>query len=115
MGRQGTVRYIASRRSRIFLKRGPLSCEVPSRRDSVGGGSSRNFPWSPTADVIQWRGGGSSRHFPWSPTAEADVIQWGGGVVAEIFRGLRQPLLFSGGGVVAEIFRRGGPGSPKGR
>ena len=27
-----------SRRSRIFLKRGPLSCEVPSRRDSVGGG-----------------------------------------------------------------------------
>ena len=25
-----------SRRSRIFLKRGPLSCEVPSRRDSVG-------------------------------------------------------------------------------
>ena len=38
---------------------------VPSRRDSVvgGGGSSRNFPWSPNADVIQW-----------------------GGVVAEIFR-----------------------------
>ena len=27
-----------SRRSRIFLRRGPLSCEVPSRRDSVGGG-----------------------------------------------------------------------------
>ena len=29
---------ITSRRSRIFLRRGPLSCEVPSRRDSVGGG-----------------------------------------------------------------------------
>ena len=42
----------SSRRSRIFLKRGPLSFEVPSRRDSVfrrGGpglqkaGSTRNF------------------------------------------------------------------------
>ena len=32
-----------SRRCRIFLRRGPLSCEVPGRRDSVGGGSSRNF------------------------------------------------------------------------
>ena len=54
-----------------------------SRHDSVGGGgSSRNCPWSPKADVIQWGGeGGSSRNFPWSP--EADVIQWGG-VVAEI-------------------------------
>ena len=29
----------------------------------------------------------------------------GGGVVAEIFRGLREPARFSGGGVVAEIFR----------
>ena len=29
---------IFSRRSTIFLKRGSLSCEVPSRRDSVGGG-----------------------------------------------------------------------------
>ena len=47
-----------SRRSRIFLKRGPLSCGVQSRRDSVGGG----------------------------------------GVVAEIFRGLQKPARFSGGG-----------------
>ena len=47
-----------SRRSRIFLRRGPLSCEVPSRRDSVGGGgSSRNFRSSPEAVEIQ--GGGS--------------------------------------------------------
>ena len=31
--------YVDScRRPRIFLKRRPLSCEVPSRRDSVGGG-----------------------------------------------------------------------------
>ena len=49
-----------------------------------GGGSSRNFPWSPKADVIQWGGGGSRRKFPWSP--KGDVIQWGGGVAAEIFR-----------------------------
>ena len=34
------------------------------------------------------------------------MIQWGGGVVAEIFRGLlRKPTRFSGGGVVADIFR----------
>ena len=29
---------LTSRRCRIFLRRGPLSCEVPSRHDSVGGG-----------------------------------------------------------------------------
>ena len=34
-------------------------------------------------DAIQW-GGGSSRNFPWSPQPYA--IQWGGGVVADIFR-----------------------------
>ena len=61
-----------SRRSRIFLKRGPLSCEVPSRRDSVGGGSSRTVMWSPEADAIQW--GGSSRIF--------------------LFRGLQKPARF---------------------
>ena len=74
---------------------------MPSRRDSVGGDSSRIFPWSPKAGVIQCSGGG--------------------GVVAEIFRALRKPMLFSGGGVVAEIFRglrkpmlfRGGPGLQK--
>ena len=32
-----------SRRSRIFLMRRPLSCEVPSRRDSVGGGVVAEF------------------------------------------------------------------------
>ena len=39
----------------------------------------------------------------------------GGGVVAEFFRGLRNPTRFSGwgGGVVAEMFRRGGPGHQK--
>ena len=44
----------------------------------------------------------------------------GGGVVAEIFRGLKKPMRFSGGGVVAEIFRdlsffyfpEGGAGPP---
>ena len=35
-----------SRRSRIFLKRRPLSCEVPSRRDSVGGGVVAEFLFS---------------------------------------------------------------------
>ena len=29
-----------------------------SPRDSVGGGSSRHFPWSPKAGAIQWEGGG---------------------------------------------------------
>ena len=58
---------VPSRRSRIFLRRGPasLSCEVPCRRASVGGG-----------------------------------------VVAEMFRHLHNPIRFSGeGGVVAELFR----------
>ena len=31
-------------------------------------------------------------------------IQWGGGVVAEMFSDLQKPCRFSGGGVVAEIF-----------
>ena len=57
---------VTSRRSRIFLRGRPLSCEVPSRRGSVGGGSSNIFPWSPKADAIQWG--------------------VGGGVVAELFR-----------------------------
>ena len=67
----------SSRRSMIFLRRRPLSCGVPSRRDSVGGG-------------------GSSRIFPWSQKTAA--IQSGGGVVAELFRGLQKPARFSGGG-----------------
>ena len=29
---------------------------------------------------------------------QVDAIQWGGGVVAEFFRGLRKPTRFSGGG-----------------
>ena len=33
-----------------------------------------------------------------------DAIQWGGGVVAEFFRDLQNPMRFSGGGgVVAEF------------
>ena len=67
----------SSRRSRIFLRRRALSCEVPRRRDSVGGGSSRIFPWSPKADA---RSSG------------------GGGVVGEFFRGLLKPARFSGRG-----------------
>ena len=47
-----------------FPKEGaPFVRSAKSTRFSGGGGSSRNFPWSPKADVIQW-----------------------GGVVAEIFR-----------------------------
>ena len=85
-----------SRRSRIFLRRGPLSCEVPSRRDSVGGGgSSSNFRSSPEAVAIQW-GGGSSRIFPWSPNADA-IQSVGGGVVAEFLRDLRKPARFQWG------------------
>ena len=33
-----------------------------------------------------------------------DAIQWGGGVVAEFFCDLQNPMRFSGGGVVAEMF-----------
>ena len=82
----------SSRRSRIFLKRGPLSCEVPSRRDSVGGGGA----------------GGSSRIFPWSP--KADAFQWGGGSSTIFFRGLHEfsvnGALFS---VVSTNFQLMGP------
>ena len=39
---------------------------------------------------------------------QVDAIQWGG-VVAEIFRGLRKPTPFSGGGGSSRIF----PWSPK--
>ena len=80
---------VTSRRSRIFLRGRPLSCEVPSRRDSVvGGGSSRISPWSPVVDaIICGGGGGSSRILSWSPVVDA-IICGGGGVVAEFFRGL---------------------------
>ena len=72
------ISIIYSRRSRIFLKRRPLSCEVPSRRDSVGGGgSSRIFLWSPEADAIQWGGGMASK-------SRRDSV--GEGVVPGIFR-----------------------------
>ena len=39
---------------------------------------------------------------------QVDAIQWGGGVVAEFFRGLRKPTRFSGGGggSSTKIFRR---------
>ena len=70
-----------SRRSRIFLKRGPLSCEVPSRRDSVGG---------VVAEFC--RALESRRH------------SVGGGIVAEFSRDLRRPTRFSGGGSSSIIF-----------
>ena len=79
----------SSRRSRIFLRRGPLSCEVPSRRDSVGGGVVAEFFRGPKADVIQWGGGGSSRNFPGSKSRCDSVV--------------------------ASNFQRGGPGSQNGR
>ena len=40
-GRVGCVDN--SRRSRIFLRGRPLSCQVPSRRDSVGGGGNASY------------------------------------------------------------------------
>ena len=83
------TRICSSRRSRIFLRRGPLSCEVPGRRDSVGGGgSSRNFLRSPNGVAIQWGGGGSSRNFLSSPNG---IAIKGGGVVATFFRDLQTP------------------------
>ena len=38
-------------------------------RFSGGGGSSRNFPWSPNAYAIRWGGGGSSAEFFFSVTS----------------------------------------------
>ena len=35
---------------------------------------------------------------------QVDAIQWGGGVVAEFFCGLRKPTRFSGGGGSSRIF-----------
>ena len=88
-----TVAWVQfSRRSRIFLRGRPLSCEVPSRRDLVGGGGvvaeffrglrkpkrlsgggggvvPEIFPWSPKPDAFF--------PFPWPP--EPGTIQWGGG------------------------------------
>ena len=66
-----------SRRSRIFPRRGPLSCEVPSRRDSVGGGV--------VAEMF-------------CGLRKPSRFSGGGGVVAEFFRGLRKPSRFSVGG-----------------
>ena len=69
-----------------------MKCQV----DAIqwGGGSSRNFSVvsGSRRDSV---GGGSSRIFLWSPQAVA--IQWGG-VVAQFFH-------FSGEGVVPYIFR----------
>ena len=49
-----------------------------SRRDSVGGGSSRICPGSPKVDAIRWEGRGV--------------------VVAEFFRDPKEPTRFGGGG-----------------
>ena len=73
-----------SRRSRIFLRRGPLSCEVPGRRDSVGGGVVGEM---------------------FCDLRRPSRFSGGGGVVAEFFRDLQTPARFSGGGVVPYIFR----------
>ena len=52
-----------SRRSRIFLRRGPLSYEVPGRRDSVGGGVVAEI-FSDLRKPSRFSGGGgSSRNF----------------------------------------------------
>ena len=85
-----------------------------SRRDSVGGGSRRIFPWSPKADAIQW-GGGSSRIFPWSPKADAILVakfyfQEGGPGLQKAgssrnFALMRHFYIF-------RLSQRGGPGPP---
>ena len=52
---------------------------------------------------VVFLGGGQPVNFSTSP--EADQIQWGGGVVAEMFPDLREWTRFSGGGgVVSAIF-----------
>ena len=64
------VNHVFSRRSRIFLKGRPISCEVPTRRDSVGGeGVVAQFSVVSESRRDSVGGGGSSRIFPWSPKA----------------------------------------------
>ena len=92
-----------SRRSRIFLRRGPFRVKCQVAAIQWGGGSSRNVSWSPNADAIQWGGGGSSRNFRSSP--EADAIQWGG-ASSRNFRSSPKADAIQWGGVVAEIFGR---------
>ena len=75
---------MCSRRSRFFLRGGPLSCEVPCRRDSVGGVVAE-FVRDLQSPMQFSGGGGSSRNF-------------------HIFRDLQNPMRFSGGGVVAQNF-----------
>ena len=87
----------------IFLKRRPLSCEVPSRRDSVGGGVAAEF----------FRGLQKPTRFS------------GGGIVAEFLRTLQKPTRFSGGGgstmnfplmgpfYIFRLSQGGGPGPPE--
>ena len=72
-----------------------------SMRFSGGGGSSRNFPWSPKADVILWVGGGGS----------STNFQKGGGPGLQkagsstTFALIRNFYIF-------RLSRRGGPGPP---
>ena len=72
-----------SRRSRIFLRRGPaFVSSAMSTRFSGGGG----------VVAVFFRDLQNPMRFS------------GGGVVAEFFRDLQNPMTFSGGGVVAEFF-----------
>ena len=96
--------YLTSRRSRIFIRGRPLSCEVPSRRDSVGGGSSRIFPWSPKTDATLFSGGGSARNFPLMGPFYIFSLSRRGGGPGPLPPPLNRPLLtIDGGGNVSEL------------
>ena len=70
-----------------------------------GRGPPGTFP-SPLREPTAFSGGGggSSRNFPLSQLPGR--IQWGGGVVAEIFRDLYHRIRFSGGGGSRRNFSR---------
>ena len=73
------VTHLKQSQIQDFPKGGPLSCEVPSRRDSVGGRGVVAEYFS----VISIR---------------RRVSVGGGGVVVEFFSALQNPTRFSGGG-----------------
>ena len=101
-----------SRRSRIFLRRGPgFVWSAMSTRFSGGGGSSRIFPRSPKPYEVQW-GGGSSRIFPWTQIAYS--IRWGGGSSAEFLFSVTSKGHFPLMGPFFSFFTfpKGGPGPP---
>ena len=70
-----------------------------------GGGSSRNFPWSPKLTIFSGGGGGSGTHFPLSPQCRITFSGRGG-----------SGMDFRLNGALLHFFyfpKGGGPGAPR--